>query len=387
MIGTPTADVSQAAAAAEPLVFGDDAVAIADRRLAMLTWASEGWRVARPDLPPGTTLAGLCAALPELSPVLAVCALREGRESLKDLDAPGARAHRSRTVDEPAPASASAGRWAVETRALEAGRIAVRLTDRHAQSLAMQRQLDDRERLLFTSRVLSVGEMATTLAHELNQPIATTAGLLRGLRSRVAQRMDCLQAEEVAALERAIGQVMFASKVIARIREFTHSHRPRFERVDLAALLRTSIDLLDWDLQRAGVTAALDCGDAGLRVEADPVMLQQVIVNLVRNAIDALRHDPPATPRVAIRLLTADARAEIQVSDNGCGMDDEAAHRLFVPFASTKPSGMGLGLSICRSFVEHHQGRLWFSRNADRGATFHVGLPIAGGAPGDGDAR
>jgi two-component system sensor histidine kinase DctS len=97
----------------------------------------------------------------------------------------------------------------------------------------------------------------------------------------------------------------------------------------------------------------------------------------MRNALDAMRADPPVDPRLSLRLQVRDRDAELQVRDNGCGLADDAAAKLFVPFASSKPNGMGIGLSICRSFVELHQGRLWFSRNADRGATFHLGLPLA----------
>jgi C4-dicarboxylate-specific signal transduction histidine kinase len=241
----------------------------------------------------------------------------------------------------------------------------------------MQRQLDDREQLLFTSRVISVGEMATTLAHELNQPIGATANLLRGLRSRLvragAPRLD---AEEATALERALEQVMFAARIISRIREFTQSRQPRHAKVDLAALARSSASLLDWDLQRSGARLVLELPDEPAFVRGDEVMLQQVIVNLMRNALDALRTDPPEDPRLELRLLARAHEIEVQVCDNGCGLGDAAAQQLFVPFASTKPSGMGIGLSICRSFIELHQGRLWFSRNADRGVTFHIGLPL-----------
>jgi signal transduction histidine kinase len=105
-------------------------------------------------------------------------------------------------------------------------------------------------------------------------------------------------------------------------------------------------------------------------------MLQQVVVNLMRNALDALRADPPPEPRLVVRLVVHAGEAEVQVRDNGCGLGDEAEAKLFVPFASTKPSGMGIGLSICRSFIELHRGRLWFSRNPDRGVTFHLNLPL-----------
>jgi two-component system sensor histidine kinase DctS len=268
--------------------------------------------------------------------------------------------------------------WQAELSAAAGGRRLLRLADRREQGRALQRQLDAREQLLFTSRVLSVGEMATTLAHEINQPIGACANLLRGLRSRLARRSSGrLQEAESQALDRAIDQVMFAARVITRIREFTHSHQPRRVRLDFNALLRASAPLLDWDLQRSGARLALELPEGEVFVQGDEVMLQQVVMNLMRNALDALRADPPPRPRLALRLLQRADEVELQVSDNGCGLDDEAQARLFVPFASTKPSGMGIGLSICRSFIELHQGRLWFSRNPERGTTFHVGLPCA----------
>ena len=265
--------------------------------------------------------------------------------------------------------------WDAQLAVFDDAHLLLRVSDRREQGRALQRQLDDRERLLFTSRVISVGEMATTLAHELNQPIGAAANLLRGLRSRLARRRVALNGEESAALERTLEQVMFAARIIARIREFTHSHQPRHTRLDLGALLRSSASLLDWDLRRSHAALGLDLPADPVLVHGDEVMLQQVVVNLMRNALDALRSDPPAAPQVTLRLQVRPHEVEVQVCDNGCGLDDAAAARLFVPFASTKPSGMGIGLSICRSFVELHQGRLWFSRNAERGATFHVSLP------------
>jgi len=169
--------------------------------------------------------------------------------------------------------------------------------------------------------------------------------------------------------------------VIARIREFTHSHQPRHARVDLAALVRASASLLDWDVRRTHARIALDLPPGGTLVRGDEVMLQQVIVNLVRNALDALRSDPPNEPQVTLSIAVGAREVELRVRDNGCGLGETAAANLFVPFASSKPNGMGIGLSICRSFIELHQGRLWFSRNPDRGATFHVSLPLMSSAP------
>ncbi len=333
-----------------------DAVALIDRRMRVLRWASPAWLAAHPTLTVGTTLAAIERALPGLA------------------------AARCVEVGDGAPQRLLLGeaqQWDAQIAVFDAAHVLLRLADRREQARALQRQLDDREQLLFTSRVYSVGEMATTLAHELNQPIGATANLLRGLRTRLARRSGVLGSEEAAALERAIEQVMFAARVIARIREFTHSHQPRHARVDLAALLRSSASLLDWDLRRTGARLSLALPDEPVHVRGDAVMLQQVVANLMRNALDALRADPPDDPHLELRLAVRASEVEVQVRDNGCGLGADAEARLFVPFASTKPNGMGIGLSICRSFVELHQGRLWFSRNSDRGATFHVSLPLA----------
>jgi two-component system, LuxR family, sensor kinase FixL len=353
MLSAVDAPVREASSPWRALGAFGDAVALLDRRHTLL-WASNGWLALQPGLTAGTSRADLERALPGIGGLL---------------DAPAA--HRA--------SLGAAGEWQAQAAALDDGLLLLRLTDARELGRALQRQLDDREQLLFTSRVVSVGEMATTLAHELNQPIGATANLLRGLRSRLARRR--IDGEEAQALDRAIEQVMFASRVIARIREFTHSHASRHARIDLAALVRASASLLDWDVRRGRVKLSLQLPEHGVIVRGDEVMLQQVVVNLVRNALDALRTDPPAEPQVTLRLQVGAKEAELQIRDNGCGLGDETAAKLFVPFASTKPNGMGIGLSICRSFVELHQGRLWFSRNAGRGATFHLGLPLVAPRP------
>jgi len=342
-------------AACQALAALGDAVALIHRTDGGLRWASDTWCALVPGAAVGASGNTLEHVLPGLQAACTEC---------RD----GAVRHRTNLGD--------ARQWDAELAPFDDQHLLLRLTDRREQGRALQRQLDDREQLLFTSRVISVGEMATTLAHELNQPIGATANLLRGLRSRLARRRAALNEEESGALERALEQVMFAARIITRIREFTHSHQPRHSRLDLVALLRASASLLDWDLRRSHAALMLDLPDYAVPVRGDEVMLQQVVVNLMRNALDALRSDPPEAPQLCLRLLPRAHEVELQVRDNGCGLGDETAAKLFVPFASTKPSGMGIGLSICRSFVELHQGRLWFSRNQDRGATFHVSLPL-----------
>lgn len=352
-----------------------DVAALVDRRSRRLCWTSSAWQALQPLGPPAVD----AQALPAEDPALAAALEAAERAMLAGGDSEAGSA-RHGTAAAPLRLG-DGGPWEASVVALGPRHLLLRLADRREQSRALQRQLDDRERLLFTSRVFSVGEMATTLAHELNQPIGAAANLLRGLRTRLARRRAVLADEESAALDRTLEQVMFAARVIQRIREFTHSHQPRHRSLDLAALLQASASLLDWDLRRTGARLVIERPEGPVPVRGDEVMLQQVLVNLMRNALDAMRADPPAEPTLVLSLERRGHEAELRVRDNGCGLGDDAAARLFVPFTSSKPNGMGIGLAICRSFVELHQGRLWYSRNDDRGATFHVGLPLQAARP------
>ncbi|MDT7837964.1 sensor histidine kinase [Aquabacterium sp. OR-4] len=274
----------------------------------------------------------------------------------------------------------SSGEYQAQRTALGDGRMLLRLDDERAHLHQLQRQLDDREGLLFTSRSLTVSEMGSVLAHELNQPIGATANLLRGLKLRVARRHPD-DSDELAALDKALQQVSYASQIIGRVREYTQSRQPHAGPLDLVALVHQSLGLLDWDLQREALQLSLQLPATPVPVLADAVMLQQVLINLLRNALDALRLDRPAAPCIDITLAVADGRAELCVADNGPGITPQTEARLFLPFASTKPNGMGLGLSICRSLIEMHQGRLWFTRRASAGCCFHFALPLAATAP------
>ncbi len=313
--------------------------------------------------------AALLAPLASGAPLQAVCERVAGLQALLDARQPG-----------PALVQLDGQPYDATLAMSTGGRAAVRLCDAGERERAIQRHLEDRERLLFTSRVVSVGEMASTLAHELNQPIGAIANLLRGVRMRLAQAQGREQGDELQqAVVRATEQALFASRIIARIRDYTQSRQPRHEAIDLNATLQASVQLLDWEVQRDGVRLDMDLA-AGppLQVQGDELMLQQVFVNLMRNALDAMRALPPEAPRVlGLRTGTNGVQAEVAIADTGVGLSGDAEANLFVPFVSTKPTGMGIGLNICRSFVELHQGRLWFSRHQPSGCVFHVALPLS----------
>lgn len=242
---------------------------------------------------------------------------------------------------------------------------------------ALRRHLEDREQLLFTSRALSVSEMASVLAHELNQPIGTVVNLLRGIEARLLATGAPVDAEIGEALRIALEQAVFASRIVARIRGYTLARRQRVEALDLAIVVRESLSLLDWDLQRHGVNVSTRLEFTSVRTTGDKVMLQQVLVNLLRNALDAMHATPMHKRRLQVTLAKHGRLARISIEDSGCGLSTEAERRLFAPFHSTKPNGLGIGLNICRSFVELHQGRLWFTRqDAEPGSTFHIELPL-----------
>jgi len=253
--------------------------------------------------------------------------------------------------------------------------IILRFEKNKEHERVIQRHLEDREKLLFTSRAISVSEMATTLAHELNQPIGTISNLLRGVNLRL-RRGDGATEEILDALDGAVDQALFSSKIISRVRTYTQSIQPQHLSVDLGELAKASISLLDWEMRREGIEISYkNSANSPLMVKGDEIMLQQVFVNLIRNAIDAMRENSKANKFIKVGAERSGTQVEISIADSGCGLSIEAENNLFVPFVSTKPSGMGVGLNICRSFIEMHQGKLWMSKNEDKGCTFYVSLP------------
>ncbi len=266
--------------------------------------------------------------------------------------------------------------------------LVLRFFDAAEKVYERQRYLEDREKLFSTSRTISVSEMATTLAHEINQPIGTIANLLQGIRTRMQVKpTDVARKALLTALDKTIEQTAFAANIITRIRDYTHSRRPEYELVSVTELVKSCISLLDWEISREGVVISFDEESLNQMqgesenipplVKGDKTLLQQVLVNLLRNAIDAMNTNSRGSRLLDISILADEYYVEITLSDTGSGLTAEAQEKLFVPFVSSKSTGMGVGLNICRSFIELHQGKLWLSSNADSGCTAHLRLPLA----------
>ena len=267
----------------------------------------------------------------------------------------------------------------IELLSLGDHRILIRFNSLFENESEIQRYLQDREQLFLTSRTISVSEMATTLAHEINQPIGTIKNLLHGIKSRIvmhSKNNSKIEPTTIEAIERAIEQTQFAAKIITRIRDYTQAKTPERELLDLSSLVKDCVSLLDWELDHQGIECQIKTPVEAIVVSGDELMLQQVFVNLLRNAIDAMRGLPEPKKMLLISSQQENDRVTISIEDSGCGLSENAEKKLFQPFVSTKPTGMGVGLNICRSFIELHQGKLWLTANEKAGCTSHVVLPM-----------
>jgi signal transduction histidine kinase len=252
--------------------------------------------------------------------------------------------------------------------------IATDITSRKQAEETARQQL---EKLQMTARLITVGEMASTLAHEINQPLAAIAnynmGSVRRLRSGKWDADELLE-----AMEKSGEQAERAGRIIQRVREFVRKREPVLAACHINDVITGVARMVEIEAEKSAIQVLLDLVPALPRVRADRVMIEQVILNLVKNAIEAMRDTPTDRRVLTIRTLTGTLGAVgIDVADNGRGLPAQLEENLFTPFFSTKPDGMGMGLNICRSIVELHDGRLWAECNSTGGSTFHLTLPPA----------
>jgi len=225
-----------------------------------------------------------------------------------------------------------------------------------------------------------MGELTASIAHEVNQPLAAvvTNGNA-GLRWLIADPPNLDEVRE--ALSRIVRDGNRASDVIARIRAVLKKSEPVARPLDLNEIVREIVALTQSEAERRGASLRTDLAVNLLAVTGDRVQMQQLLLNLVINALDAMNAITDRPRVVRIRTSTPDSKSIlVAVEDAGVGLDPERAARLFDAFYTTKPEGLGMGLSISRSIVEAHGGRLWAAPNEGPGATFQFTLPIEEGA-------
>ena len=241
---------------------------------------------------------------------------------------------------------------------------------KRAQFMARQQE----ERLQATSRLITMGEMASTLAHELNQPLAAIASYATGCVNRLEH--GPIAREELSGIIGKLSkQAQRAGQIIRRIHDFVRRSEPKREALDLNAVVRDAIGLVEPDAHKRAVDIDLQLAEALPQTPADPVMVEQVAINLIRNGMDAMKEIPAIQRRLVVSTLHLGQEVAIRVSDRGSGIPPEVSAKLFEPFFTTKAEGMGMGLNICRSIAELHRGRLAFEPNPEGGTIFTFWLP------------
>jgi two-component system sensor kinase FixL len=221
-----------------------------------------------------------------------------------------------------------------------------------------------------------VGQLASSLAHELNQPLtAILSNVQAAQRFLAADTIDLAEVGEI--LKDVVKDDYRASEVIRRIRAVVKKGDLEVASLDLAGIVRDVVFLVRSDAIVRGTKVTLEIDDDLPPVHGDKVQLQQVMLNLLLNAFDAMNNVPPIDRVVSVTLTREGKdRVGIAISDRGHGLTADKLDKIFKPFFTSKPQGLGLGLSISRSIIDMHHGRLWAENNIDRGATFFVTLPV-----------
>jgi len=250
------------------------------------------------------------------------------------------------------------------------------ITDRRRAQDTMR---ETQERLTHVARLSTMGEMTNGLAHELNQPL-TAIAMYAQAAERLMTQAHPGEEDVISALHQIASQALRAGEIIRRLRAMVKNRETREEVVDLNELLRGLVILAEADARLHDVHLRLDLTATPLKVMADPIQLQQVLLNLVRNAIEVVQDLD--TQRRTVSLHTTalpSGDAEVSVNDLGTGVDAGIRDRLFDAFFTTKPEGTGLGLAISRSIIENHGGRLAQRPNEPVGSRFYFTLPALKG--------
>jgi two-component system sensor kinase FixL len=247
------------------------------------------------------------------------------------------------------------------------------LTERQEAERRIQ---DLQAELLHASRLSVMGQMASTMAHELNQPLTAVMNYLEAGRQLIATGVG--GPERVSEMmEKAIAQAHRAGEVIRQLRGFVSKGETERRIQNLNQLVEEALALALVGARQRGVRASLELDHSLPPVFVDHVQIQQVLLNLVRNAVEAMEEVERRELTIGTRAISEHGMAEVIVADTGPGIPPELADRLFQPFVTTKATGMGLGLSICREIVEAHDGRLSAAPGSSGGTVFRVTLPIA----------
>lgn len=268
-------------------------------------------------------------------------------------------------------------RVAQRTRDLDETLASLRneVSEREA-SEARNRQLASQ--LAHADRVESLGRLAAGLAHELNQPLGAIANYAEACNATLSAPWNAESQTRVREFVTQMGRATLrAGGIIRRIRNFAKPGPGKPAEADMTTLVADVVDFCRPEASRVEVEMSVSLPDETLPVFGDAIQIQQVLVNLIQNALQAMANTPPQRRRLTIRMTSANAGVQVDVVDSGPGLADAEPETLFAPFHTTKEEGLGIGLSICRSIIEQHRGTIWAKSLPDTGAQFSFVLPLA----------
>lgn len=228
--------------------------------------------------------------------------------------------------------------------------------------------------LLHVSRLSAMGQMASALAHELNQPLTAIMNYVRAAR-RFMEDGAGINPKAIEAMDKAVAQTTRAGQIIRRLREFVEKGRTNQARDNLNKVVEEASALALVGARESGVKVIFSLSPSLPDVQVDRIQIQQVILNLIRNSIEAMAESE--WRELSIRTGVRGAEAEVEIADTGSGLTAQVMAQLFQPFVTTKSQGMGLGLSISRSIIDAHGGRIWAEPGAAEGVTFRFTVPFA----------
>jgi len=269
------------------------------------------------------------------------------------------------------PASLSVGRIA----GTQPSRFVGFVRDLSARVAAEREVTRARERLTHVARLSTMGEMAAGFAHELNQPLAAISTYAQACQHLIAQGAPSDDEDIREALQQISNQALRAGEVIRRLRAFVSNRDVRQERVDCQRLFEDLAALARPDSRANDVRLTFDVAADLPDLYADSVQLHQVLINLIRNGIDAMQQTPVTPREIVVRAVTIPDGVEISVRDHGSGVEPGALDNLFNPFFTTKANGTGLGLAISRTIVSAHGGKLAYRPVSGEGSCFYFTLP------------
>jgi two-component system, LuxR family, sensor kinase FixL len=231
--------------------------------------------------------------------------------------------------------------------------------------------------LAHVSRLSTIGSLVSEIAHEVNQPLHAIANYAQACSAELNNLAIDRKSNLINWIKQIAEQAHRAAEIIRRSSRFARKGSVNRSKVDVNELIHECLRLNNFNLRAHHIKLRCDLAPSLPPIVADSIQVQQVLVNLLRNAIEAMSEIPEADRKLLVSSESIDGSLQISVRDNGIGISDEQAKRLFEPFFTTKEEGMGMGLPVSQAIVEAHSGRLWAEPNSDRGVTFFLTLPLA----------